>query len=73
MYIHEAYAILDADESTLDELLEAHEVISVEKGYLLAIAIRNTETCSIPELEQKIWKLALCIKRLQMKIKKFAN
>lgn len=68
MYIHEAYTILETDEATLEELLQAHEVISVEKGYLLAIAIRNADSCGSMELEQKIWKLALCIQLLNNKI-----
>ena len=54
MYIHEAYTILEADEATLNDLVKAHEVICVEKGYLLAIAIRNAESCAISELEHKI-------------------
>lgn len=68
MYIHEAYTILEAENSTLKELLQAHEVVCIEKGYLLAIAIRNAESCAIAELEGKIWKLALCITGLELKI-----
>ena len=74
MYIYEAYTISKAsNESTLEKLLEAHEVMCVEKGYLLAIAIRNAESCGSMELEGKIWKLALCITRLNLKIQEKAN
>lgn len=73
MYIYEAYAILEEKEPTFDNLMKAHEVMCVEKGYLLAIAIRNAETCGSMELEQKIWKLALCIQSLQIKIQNTIN
>ena len=69
MYIDEAYAILKTTQPTLDELLQAHEVLSVEKGFFLAIATRDLEeSCGNTELQSKIWKLAFYIKVLHIKI-----
>jgi len=70
VYIHEAYAVLEAKEPepTLDELLEAYEVLSVEKGYLLAILTRNLESCGSTEIQEKIWKLAFYIKVVNIKL-----
>lgn|GEM_PF-7005155 len=73
MYIYEAYTILEADNSSLKELIEAHQVVCIEKGYLLAIAIRSAESCAISELEEKIWKLAICIAGLELKIQEKFN
>lgn len=73
MYIHEVYTILEADNSTLKELIEAHQVACIEKGYLLAIAIRSAESCAISELEGKIWELAMCITGLEIKIQEKFN
>ncbi|MEG4807942.1 hypothetical protein QUA82_09955 [Microcoleus sp. F8-D3] len=71
MNIQEAYNILLSSDSTLDELLDAHTVLAIEQGYLLAIV--NRESTQNMQLEPKLWRLMTAIEAVKTKIKNKAT
>lgn len=70
MNLWEAYGALESSES-LDELLEAHRVIAIEHGYLLAIVVRKLQDA--PSIESKLWKLLIALAAIEIKIKSKIN
>lgn len=72
MNLWEAYATLDpANKATLDELLEAHRILAIEHGYILAIVVRRLQDA--PSIEPKLWKLLVILAALEAKIKSKIN
>ena len=71
MFLQEAYNILTAKNPTLDELLEAHKVFAVERGYLLAVAMR--EPGNDMQVEPKLWKFLSAEAAIKLKIKNKFN
>jgi len=68
----EARNISISSNPTPDELLEAHKIVAVEHGYLLAIVTRRLE--DNPNIESELWDLLLVIAIIEAKIKiKFNN
>lgn len=71
MNLWEAYATLENPEATLDELLEAHRVVAIEHGYLLAIITRRLQDAA--SIEPQLWKLLLVLAGIEAKIKSKIN
>ncbi|MEG4579369.1 hypothetical protein QUA71_07000 [Microcoleus sp. MON1_C5] len=71
MNLWEAYSVLESPAVTLKELLEAHRVVAIEHGYLLAIVTRHLQDA--PGVEPKLWKLLLILTKIETKIESKIN